>query len=88
MINKKQLVLDVIQDLISMKDSSASETHKEKIRKHKIFWFSDIIDTLKERNIKAFKVMPIINSLKKEGIIKKYDGELFPYFDDRYQSLK
>ena len=84
----EKIIIENARELISMVNSQASEEHKQKMRKLKIFFASDVLEVLTE---KGFKIdnktfYKHINNLKNKGIIKEHVG--YPnIFDDKYKLI-
>tara|TARA_R100000234_G_scaffold45437_1_gene27133 strand:+ start:223 stop:480 length:258 start_codon:yes stop_codon:yes gene_type:complete len=84
----EKIIIENAKELISMVDSKASEEHKQKIRKLKIFFASDVLDVLREKGISINNqdFWNYIDSLEEKGIIKRHWG--YPnIFDDKYKLI-
>jgi hypothetical protein len=84
----EKIIIENAKELTLMGNSQASEEHKQKIRKLKVFFASDVFDTLKEKgvNINNQDFWKCINNLEKKDIIKRHWG--YPHiFDDKYRFI-
>lgn len=84
----ENIIIKNAKELTLMENSQASEEHKQKIRKLKVFFASDVFDILKEKgvNINYQDFWKGINNLEKRGIIKRHWG--YPHiFDDKYKLI-
>lgn len=85
----EKIIIENAKELTLMGNSQASEEHKQKIRKLKVFFASDVLDTLKEKgiNISNQDFWNYIDSLEEKGIIKRHWG--YPnIFDDKYRLIR